>query len=151
MLAPSFRPGFVFSTYLRGTLTSSSSPSTRFPSNLDKNTAYFFAPVQFLYNFSRPTCAIHMTTQQSGMQQTQQSQQPQSHPAHLVLPGAVPLGLMIDLVAEPGRTKSTGLDVDPVPIVFEEALETDGQIHSDPRQQVLETCTVYIGRQRDVA
>lgn len=63
-------------------------------------------------------CAVYMTTQQSGMQQTQQSNPPQSQSRHLVLPGAVPPGL-IELVAEPGRTKLTGLEVGSVHMAFE--------------------------------
>ena len=66
-------------------------------------------------------CAGYMTTQQSGMQQTQQSNPPQSQSRHLVLPGAVPTGLIIELVAEPGRTKLTGLEVDSVHMAFEES------------------------------
>lgn len=53
------------------------------------------------------------------MQQTQQSNPPQSQSRHLVLPGAVPPGLMIELVAEPGRTKLTGLEVGSVHMAFE--------------------------------
>lgn len=59
-----------------------------------------------------------MTTQQSGMQQTQQSKPPQSQSRHLVLPGAVPPGLMIELVAEPGRTESRGVEMDSVHMAF---------------------------------
>lgn len=62
---------------------------------------------------------IYMTTQQSGMQQTQQSHPPQSQSRHLVLPGAVPTGLIIELVAEPGRTKLTGSEVELVHMSFE--------------------------------
>lgn len=53
------------------------------------------------------------------MQQTQQSNPPQSQSRHLVLPGAVPPGLMIELVAEPGSTKLTGLEVDSVHMAFD--------------------------------
>ena len=52
------------------------------------------------------------------MQQQQQSNPAQSQSRHLVLPGAVPPGLMIELVAEPGRTKLTGLEVETVHIAF---------------------------------
>ena len=53
-----------------------------------------------------------MTVQQSGMQQQHTSQPPMSQSRHFVLPGAVPAGLMMELVAEPGRTESTGPEVD---------------------------------------
>lgn len=85
---------------------------------LDEHSSPFF-PVQQQYNITRPICTAYMTTQQSGMQHTQQSNPPQSQSRHLVLPGAAPPGLMIELVAEPGRTKLTGLEMDPVHMALE--------------------------------
>lgn len=74
------------------------------------------SPKTLLERRRMTSMCIYMTTQQSGMQQTQQSHPPQPQSMHLVLPGAVPTGLIIELVAEPGRTKLTGLEVESVHI-----------------------------------
>ena len=83
------------------------------------------------------------------MQQTQQSKPPQSQSRHLVLPGAVPLGLMIELVAEPGRTKSTGLEVDLVHMALEGCEGRRGSATGSCRERSETLKTSYSTTARD--
>ncbi len=95
---------------------------------------------------------IYMTIQQSGTQHTQQSHPPTPQSRHLVLPGTVPPGLMIELVAEPGRTKLTGLDVDSVHMLFEGTdvrnsainLPRHGQRRSQPPSMIVRKTYLWV-------
>ena len=71
-----------------------------------------------------PRADIYIILQGSGMQQHSYP----SHSRHLVFPGSLPAGLMIEEALEEGSTKLTGVEVAVEEHMFEVVLKVDAVV-----------------------